>query len=58
MAILEYSGSKKAGVRRDGVALADVVRGIDWILLLSVAGVVAIWIATLLAVRRERARAS
>jgi rod shape determining protein RodA len=42
MAVLEYSGSKKAGVRREGLPLADVVRGIDWILLLAVAGVVAL----------------
>ena len=41
MAVLEYSGSKKAGVRREGLPLADVVRQIDWILLLAVGGVVA-----------------
>jgi rod shape determining protein RodA len=40
MAMLEYSGSKKAGVHREGVAIADVVREVDWILLLAVAAVV------------------
>jgi rod shape determining protein RodA len=43
--MLEYAGSQSRGVTRrrdDGVALASVVRSIDWLLVVGVAGLVAV----------------
>lgn len=43
--MLEYAGSQRAGLRRQrpaGAALAVVLRSIDWLLLLGVAGLVAV----------------
>ena len=41
--MLEYAGSQRAGLReREGVGLLAVARSVDWILLLGVAGLVAV----------------
>ena len=42
--MLEYAGSQRAGLQRhrEGVALGSVLRSLDWLLILGVAGLVAV----------------
>src|SRR5436305_9039602 len=42
--MLEYAGSQRAGLQRyrEGVALGNVLRSLDWLLLAGVAGLVAV----------------
>ena len=56
--MLEYAGSQRAGLQRhrEGIALSNVVRSLDWVLVAGVVGLVAVGLLQLTPMGGEAGR--